>query len=482
MRAAAAKTKRSPPTSRDPLNRRLIATVEERIASANARDKATAWRLSKKNPTERGDLIKIARNLDMLLAALPHGSKIRALAAAGFGGDDQSGYSGNLTVPAHIDSVVGDRLRRLTPQVYRYLAVAQAVEPDRDRAINLLFSGTSLDGFIANEGDLDWADRLSHVIFLNTARINGELKLGEIFDCLSRENVFLADGEDFSLKVTDWLSETFHKFDFKERPSAGSWMFDRNDDATPRCGAALFSPKIALAAEQRSWQFDVQTLVDRSGNSLGHPDKITVHATAALHLALVPVASDLEVPAGVEPWLLVRPRARIEAGQTSDVFRIRENGDDLTLWNEAGIWTLTDPHNLRHTDGTALFIDRADSATENPDLAGGSWWCMPVSGENVRSQLGQAWGNILLRAPPPHRELSTLVDGAADLEQVDFHALDPGIYAPSGSVAGALQNAIATRQFRSLFETEILNLRMAYMKLHQQLRAACPIAVAMLDE
>jgi hypothetical protein len=467
---------------RDPLNRRLIATVEERFASANARDKATAWRLRKKHPTERSDLIKIARNLDMMLDSLPHGGKVRALAAAGFSGNDQSGYRGNLTVPLQADQVDDVRLRRLTPQVHRYLAVAQAIEPDRDRAIHLLFTGTSLDHFTVGEDDVDWADRLSRVLSAGSARVSAELGLGELYDRLSRENVFLGDDAEITLKVTDWLSETFHKFDFAERPGDGSWMFDRNDDHTPRCGAALFSPKIALASRVHSWQFDVSALFDRNGNSLEHPARITVHATATLHLALVPVAPDLELPAGVEPWLLIRPHAQIEAGQTSNVHRIRANADDLTLWTDAGVWTLKDPHAIRDRDGATLFIDRTDKAAENPDLSSGSWWCLSVHSANVRRQLGQAWDHILLQAPPPHRDLSPMVDGAADLDQVDFHAFDPGIYAPTGSVAAVLQNAIATRQLKSLFEIEIMKLRTAYMNLHRQLRRACPIAVAMLDQ
>jgi hypothetical protein len=475
-------TKRSPPIGSDPLNRRLIATVEERFASANARDKATAWRLRKKNPTELGDLIKIARNLDIMLDSLPHGGKVRALAAAGFGGDDQSGYRGNLTVPIQVDHVDELRLRRLTPHVQRYLAVAQAIEPDRDRAIHLLFAGTSLDHFTGGGNDVDWADRLSRVLSANTAKINAELGLGELYDRLSQANVFLGEDAGITLKATDWLSETFHKFDFAERPGDGSWMYDRNDDQTPRCGAALFSPKIALASKVHSWQFDVRTLTDRGGNSLEHPDRITVHATATLHLALVPVAPDLEAPAGVEPWLLLRPHAQIEAGQRSNVQRIRADADGLTLWNGAGAWTLLDPHGFRHSDSAKLLVDQTDKAAENPDLSNGSWWCLPASGENVRRQLGQSWDHLLLQAPPPHRNLSPVIDEAADLEQVDFHALDPGIYAPSGSVATALQNAIATRQLKSLFETEIVKLRTAYADLHHQLRSACPIAIAMLGQ
>jgi len=474
-------TKRSPPIGSDPLNRRLIASVEERFASANARDKATAWRLRKKHPTELGDLIKIARNLDKMLDSLPHGGKVRALAAAGFGGDDQSGYRGNLTVPVQVDYVDEVRIRRLTPQVQRYLAVAQAIEPDRDRAIHLLFAGTSLDHSTVGDSDVDWADRLSHALSTITAKISTELCLGDLFDRLSEQNLFLGEDVALTLKVTDWLSETFHKFDFAERPGDGSWMYDRNDDHTPRCGAAAFSPKIALASKVHSWQLDVRSLTDRSGNSLEHPDRITVHATATLHLALVPVAPDLEAPAGVGPWLLLRPHAQIEAGQTSNVHRIRADADGLTLWNDAGIWTLLDPHAFRHSDSAKLFIDQTDRAAENPDLSSGSWWCLPASAENIRRQLGRPWDYLLLQAPPPHRNLSPLIDEAADLEQVDFYALDPGIYAPSGSVAAALQNAIATRQLKSLLETEIVKLRTAYVNFHHQFRSACPIALAMLD-
>ncbi|UVO49657.1 hypothetical protein M0208_03705 [Sphingomonas sp. SUN019] len=472
--------KREPSSLVPTLNEDIIKRVEERFEAASPGDKATVWKLRKRLPSERRDLITLARNLDAMLGKLRRGGKVEALAAAGFSGDEQSGYRGNLTIPETVDQVDGDRLRRLTPRVDRYLNVALAIAGDRRIAIERLFRGTSFDVQHANE-DRDWADRLSRALEVMAGRVDARSGLSKLFDQLSSDNVCLTGAAGLDLRITNWLSETFHKFDFATGGAVdGSWRYDRSEDGTPRCGAPLFCPKIALARRSHDWSSKVFALVERDGTKLDHPGQITIRAASTTYLALVPIASSLTVPSTIAAWLMERPTASIQ-GRTGDtIWRICPEGRGYTMWTDSGVWSLG-ADSIESSDWQAhLFLDQSAAAYENPDLGSGSWWCMPATAGNMRKHLSAEPQEMLLRSPRPKINLSRVARDVDEWEELDRNLVDPAIYAPLGSTAAKIQEGLATGALADQMTEEVETLAAARQTLKRRLRSGCDIANLML--
>lgn len=480
------------------INTALVEAVEERLLSHSNRDKAGQWRLSKKKPGDRADLVRIARNLDLMLCEVPHGSLGNVLEAAGFSdsGGEVHGYRGNIAIPHSVINVEDKRLRRLSPVVQRYVDVALQVESDRAQALSRLFSGTSLDRGPTSASDRDWADRLADALAAMTAKIAVQTELGPLFDRLSRENLQIA--EDFGaegmlddertpeLRVTDWLSETFHKTDFFGlNPREASWFFDRTDEGTPLCGPALFCPKVCIIRAEHDWAVELEG-----------PEPLEPAVLRTLvrdYLALVPIAETLETPARVAPWLLRRPEAflRIDDAEEYQIMRIEARGDDRALImydsgaDEYDTVVATLPERLRAPWAIELFVDTGQHPSASPDLAG-CWHGRPAIAEHLRQSMSEQLDEdveiVQLTSLPQHGDLIHVVAHADALDTVDWNALEPGIFAPWGSASAAMQHALRAGELAARLADAIHRLAAGYRELHHRLITSSPIAEEMLRQ
>jgi hypothetical protein len=453
------RAKRQAPMVEDPRRRAMITRVEARFAASDPRDKTSIWKFDKDDPQDRQDMITVARNLHSIMAAVPRGRKTAALAAAGFNGQEQSGYLGNVCLAPDIVEISTARLRRLTPRVDRYWGVALGCGLERQEAIARLFANTSFDGSPERTTThVDWADRLADVLTRLATDVGQRTELAMLFDRMSRANLCLADETGFDPRVTDWLSTTFHKDDFSrsvaEKPD-GFWLYDREEEGVPRGGLPLFSPKVPI--ESRSVLVDASVLsrTGKGGANPALPDAIQITFASTLYLAIVPTAMSLDAAAGVALALMERPSAHVSYGGTNEpIWSIEVRDERIGFRTEETIWDVAFPtHPAIDSDLIALAADRAGSAVESPDLGSGCWQCFPLTSLHVRDRLGRPAATKLL-PDSPRRGITgrrVLEHDDIDPSGVDWHAVDPTYFPPLGSIASALSGhlgkggAIASR-------------------------------------
>lgn len=453
----------------------LVARVEERLRASNPRIASGQWKLRKRDAQDRFDLVMLARNLHVMLDALPHGQKGAAIARAGFGGDNQSVYIENLTVPPTVTTVEPRRMQRLTPIVDRYLNVALAIEPDRKRAIASLFEGTSFDGPAAASGTT-WADRMSGKLGEMARRLDREIGLGRLFDEMSSANVSLAEGAEFEPRLQHWLSETFHKIDFADNLAGagageGFWLHDRNDELTPLCGAALFCPRIVIDRRRESWAFSLQGHdAIASGSKVAPPRTVIIDCQTELHLALVPIAETLDTPSRVQCWFLERPSAVFRDRAHGELYRLREEGGIFEMFSSQGRWEGARTDMQDGANGTALaqlIIERANG--EGPDLTAGSWWCQPASPPVLEVVFSRPRATSLVPSNSPP-EQSRVFYYPEEWAEVDRHAIDPAVFAPWGSIGAAVQEAMAAGLIEAELKRKAVAIGAAFSDLKRRLR------------
>lgn len=443
----------------NPRRRAMIARVEARFAASDPRDKTSIWKFDKDDPQDRQNLITVARNLHSIMAAVPRGRKTAALAAAGFIGQEQSGYLGNVCLAPDIVEISTARLRRLTPRVDRYLGVALGCGLERQEAIARLFANTSFDGSPERTTThVDWADRLADVLTRLATDVGQRTELAVLFDRMSRANLCLAGETGFDPRVTDWLSTTFHKDDFSqsvaEKPD-GFWLYDREDEGAPRGGLPVFSPKVAIESRAALIDASVLSQTGHGGENRTLPDAIQITFGSTVYLAIVPTAMSLDAAAGVALALMERPSAHVSHGETGEpIWSIEVRDERIGFRTEQTIWEVALPTRPAiDPDLIALVADRVGPAYESPDLVSGCWRCFPLTSQHVRDRLGRPAAMQLL--PDIQRRGMTgrrvLEHDDIDPRGVDWHAVDPTYFPPLGSIASALSGhlgkggAIASR-------------------------------------
>lgn len=474
----------------------LVDAVEDWLIRNNSRDKAGRVLLRKKKPTDRALLVQIARNLDLMLREIPRGSLAKVLEASGFGDGrgEVHGFRGNIAIPHHLIDVEDKHLRRLTPVIQRYINVALQIESDRSRALSRLFGGTSFDKGRSSSSDRDWADRLADAITAMAARISVQTEVGPLFDRLSRENLCVA--EDFGadgmldnyrtpeLRVTAWLSETFHKTDFSgSNPREVHWFFDRTGEGTPLCGAALFCPKVCVV------QAEHERTIELVGSA--EPAPASLRTLVRDYLALVPIAKTLESPARVVPWLFRRPEASIRVGNAA-THRVtglarREGGTVQVMYDGGGqeydTAVLTLPEGSWASLAAELLVTTEPQVPASIDLDG-SWQARPATAEHLRlsmsEQLVEGVEINQLVSQAQFGDLSRVAKWSDETEAIDWNNVEPGIFAPWHSAAASMQNALHTGELAERLTEAVDRLAAGHRELHHRLITGCPIAEAML--
>lgn len=471
--------KRQAPTVGDARRPALIARIEACFAASDPRDKAKVWKFDKHDPRGRQDMITVARNLHAIMAGVPRGQKTTALAAAGFNGQEQSGYLGNVCLGPDVITVTKARLRRLTPRVDRYWNVALGCGLEREDAIVRLFARTSYDEVSAGPGvNVDWADRLVDTLTRLGADVADRTDLAALFDRMSRANLCLAGETGFDPRVTDWLSETFHKFDFSasamDKPQ-GFWLYDTNDEGTPRCGLPLFSPKVGI--ETRSFMVDspVISVTPQSDTGEASPGAIQILLSSTLHLAIVPMALSLDETSGVAVALMERPSAAISrAGTDEPIWSVDVSDERISVRTEAATWEVALPAELSlDPDLVALVASSGCHVAESPDLMDGCWRCFPLTASHVRDRLGRPAAAILL--PTVQRRgmagRRVLEHDDIDPAAIDFHGADPSYFPPIGSIASGLAGHLGKHgAIASALEQEVRSMAAAFNELVERMR------------
>lgn len=101
---------------------KLVASVLEQIKEVKY------WKLDKRTPSGRSEVIRLARNLYGLLARVPHGEKKDALVLAAFGDrgtESAAKYAPNISLSPAILEVSDKYFRRLSLSVGKYISAAR---------------------------------------------------------------------------------------------------------------------------------------------------------------------------------------------------------------------------------------------------------------------------------------------------------------------------------------------------------------------
>ncbi|KHL24114.1 hypothetical protein PK98_15640 [Croceibacterium mercuriale] len=444
---------------------RLVAAVEQKLAEGE-------WKLRRKQPRDRADLIVLARNLAQMYRRLPHGEKARALRASGFGGKDNeaaiSTYANNLMLPAGVASSDDKRIRRLSTRVKRYVNVAEAIEGDRHRALSYLFRWTSYDRASSD----DWQGKLSAKLHRLAVEVAASTDLPRYFDEASAANVCLADDGSTSFRATGWLSETFHKDDFARVQAAnseGGWLYDRNDnEKMPRCGAPLFVPKAAIDTSTCSW------MVRRADGTAG---ELACTFTCTLYVALVPIAGSLNEPCRVECWLFLRPSVALRSGRLP-VWQVVADSSGTSIRADDEVFHPVDEAAFRTwsaTEDGRLFVEHPDGPRAQGDLLIGSWWCVPATPSAVRQYLAKPRaGGQPLAAEHGEGLQAVLENPDEEPGETDLHALAADLYPPQDTLA--LEITYGLIDLRDRLTSAADELIGNFQVLQHQVRSASPLS------
>jgi len=413
------------------------------------------------------------------MAGVPRGQKTAALAAAGFNGQEQSGYLGNLCLGPDVVTVTKARLRRLTPRVDRYWNVAVGCGLEREDAIVRLFARTSYDEASAGpDADVDWADRLADMLTRLGSDVAHRTNLPALFDRMSRANLCLAGDSGFDPRVTNWCSETFHKFDFSataaDKPE-GFWLYDTNDEGTPRCGLPLFSPKVGIETRSTMVNGAVISLTPHGDTMGASPDAIQVIFSSTLHLVIVPIATSLDEASGVALALMERPSAAIRRGGTDQpIWSVDVRNERISVRTEAATWEVAYPDRSSiDPDLVALVASPVGPFAESPDLMDGCWRCFPVTASHVRDRLGRPAAAVLLPAVQRRGMAGkrVLEHDAIDPVTIDLHGVDPSYFPPIGSIAAGLAGHLGKHgAIASALEQDARSMAAAFSEFVDRLR------------
>lgn len=426
---------------------RLVAQVREHLGAARR------WKIDKRSPAERHDLIQLARNLHTLLERVPHGDKKKALARAGFAdgtADAAASYAHNLTLPPEMSDPPTNRWRRLSPNINAYVAVAEACPPGGDAAVAQLFRGTLWEARCRSVTTRSaWMPELANLIRRLADTVAERTALGRLFDDMSAANLCLRNHGSHEMAATGWLSVTFHKTDVAG--SAGEmsepyWLLDREDEGAPLGGAALFSPKVAL--DVRTVEISLPRLICQQPepNDLGEA-RLSIECT--LYLALLPLASNLDQPASVEPTILLRPTMWLESPGTKIAIDFASpKGGSLHLARQDAVTgeLFTYEADVDFNAWRAMLAESPHLSLDGDDaidLAIGAWRAFPLESEACEAMLATPDSRLQFTTPPPPsvlRERLELYPG--DMDEIDLAAIVPHRFAPQHSLAASIQRAL----------------------------------------
>jgi hypothetical protein len=367
----------------------------------------------------------------------------------------------------------------LTPRVDRYWNVALGCGLEREDAIVRLFARTSYDEASAGPGvNVDWADRLVDTLTRLGADVANRTDLAALFDRMSRANLCLAGETGFEPRLTDWLSETFHKFDFSasalDKPE-GFWLYDTNDEGTPRCGLPLFSPKVGIETRSVIFESSVMSLTSHADTKGAPPGAVQIIFSSTLHLAIVPMATSLEEAAGVAMALMERPWAAIRrAGTDERIWSVDVSDDRISFRTEASTWEIALPAELSvDPDLQALVASSGCHVAESPDLMEGCWRCFPLTASYARDRLGRPAAAMLLPAVQRRGMAGRRVLEHDDIDPaaIDFHGADPSYFPPIGSIAAGLAGHLGKHgAIASALEQEVRSMAAAFNELVERMR------------
>jgi len=479
------------------------------------------WKLKKKNPDDRAFLIQLARNLSEILDNLPAGTRGKALEAARGDRTQETGdankYVTRLALPPERSGTLEELVRRLTPSVGRYIAVAKQAgvihEKGEEHFLGTLFRETPLD--TRNQGmqetvECAWAQNLAMLLEKICASIARRQRLAPLFDEMYAANIQASDnGRAPEFNLSSWLSQTYGE-------GGGGWSdvldagysTECTEPGDPWSGLPLFVPRVQLLAEN----YELGLGPARLERVEGCPEQESVGGIREIHakfdfqletwLAIVSEADEPGEPCRTRACFLLHPQVslstasgmrhiwEIAATEHDILFTACPNEDDYTgceVWRTTRFGAAQFSHRperfMRWFSETAppTYNSLAeDNATYlwRAVLQPGVWWVLPVDMPNVERVLGEvgAWEPFRLSFEQP----STILD-CPPLE--DLGALDTSILsgiaprlAPAGTAAHALQlNLMAFGGDSPLIqdlEADALRIRGAFGRMKKKVRDA----------
>ena len=467
------------------------------------------WKLRKRHPDERAFLIQLARNLGAILDSLDHGRRGEALEAAKGPHSAKTGdankYVTRLVIRQSATTRVEaeDLVKRLTPYVGKYIAVAQQAgiivtksqgrpgEPTHFLA--RLFRDTPLDATLGDPGGTPvWARTISRMLDACCLSIGNRHGLATLFDRMDEANIYSSDESGYgTFHVTEWLSETFHKTELivaglDNRPVS---VPERTEAGVPYAGLPVFVPRYQLASEWRDVPVGPVTLHSieqayptESPTTQGNitvPDGI-LRFQVDTSLGIVPLAEGhntattlcaaflfrprvqlLNVPRDTEVrWLRTHPHVSeihvASCDESYEVWKTAAPSEEMfQLFSDPFInWFVEDRHLTNvHDEPVVCPVEM--------EFGHGPWWVVPVNAESVMEFMGHAHGFGLNTATAiPH---CSVADISTHLEEYIDASMLPGAttlaenIAPPDTLAAYVQCDLLARKNQSGIVKELEN-------------------------
>jgi hypothetical protein len=442
------------------------------------------WRLRKRDPDDRAFLIQLARNLAEILDELPRGKRAKALESARGSGSRETGdankYVTRVALSATRMGTPEALVKRLTPSVSRYIAVARAVgsivHQQPEYYLGRLFRDTPLDPHSPEQAVTTtpaWAGDLATVLQKVCASVSRRYQLSTLFDRMLAANIHATDnGRTPEYELSSWVSETFGEGGSWWSADLESWcVWERTEDGTPWSGLPFFVPRVRLFTE--TYQLGIgpahlDTILDEPGRE--PPDaseaiQATLEFRLETWLAICPDRPEPDEPSQTGGYFLLHPSAElITAPRGRQIWEIAATDAEIQLYvfqsdTEAvggELWK-TDRYGAAQFQHRPARFMRWFAATALPEYGSlvaergglawhavlwpGTWWLLPVNPRNVERVLGEAGttGPFHLDfATPATIEAWSPFEHLWDLEDSGLPDLVPRL-ALNGTAASALQ-------------------------------------------
>ena len=442
------------------------------------------WKLRKRDPDDRAFLIQLARNLAEILDELPRGKRAKALESARGSGTRETGdankYVTRVALSATRMGTPEELVKRLTPSVSRYIAVARAVgsivHQQPDYFLGRLFRDTPLDLRSPDSPVTTapaWAGDLATVLHKVCASVSRRYQISALCDRMLAANIHATDnGRTPEYELSSWLSETFGEGGSWWSDGLESWCLrERTEEGTPWNGLPFFVPRVRLFTE--IYQLGIGPA--HLDTILEDPDRGPPDASGAIQatlefrletwLAIWPDRPEPDEPSQTGGCFLLHPSAEfVNAPRGRQIWEIAATDAEIHLYvfaNDADavggeLWK-TDRYGapqfqhrparfMRWFGGTAIpdygsFAAKSGGLAWHAVLWPGAWWLLPVNPRNVERVLGEAGttGPFHLDfAAPATIEAWSPFEHLWDLEDSGLPRLLPRL-ALKGTAASALQ-------------------------------------------